>query len=227
MTEELGKNHPSESEVKKPPSRGENKKALALEEYKRTMDIAIYEGSLYWQRFSVLFAINSAILIFLGVILGNEVVSLVDKNIQRTVVLSVCFLGYFFSAAMIPIFLRVQAFYRYWWNHLKKIERTTLTEFTLATGLDSHFDRQCFIRKMSVSTLTLFIPLSFVVLFGIFPALVYGLTNQVIIYLGAIVTALVFLILCCAISDWKRSWVRERACQKNAKNPKLGINKKK
>ena len=108
---------------------GEERKKIILEEYKKTIDIVIYEGTIYWQRFNVLFAVNAAILVFLGVLVGSQIPSFQNENHQRILVYAACAIGFISSTSMIFSCLRSQAFYRSWWNHIENLEKKELKEF--------------------------------------------------------------------------------------------------
>jgi hypothetical protein len=183
----------------------EEEKKLVLEEYKKTVDIIIYEGTTYWSRFNVLFAVNAAILVFLGVIMGNNSMpSLQTETAKRTIVISICVIGFISSATMLFACLRSQAFYRYWWKHLESLEKKVLKEFTLAGGLDNHFDEQNFLRLLPVNTASLLIPFSLLVLFYSLPIFLFGLFESVF----AVVTTSsigLLMVLWCAYMAFKRS----------------------
>lgn len=181
----------------------DEKKELALEEYKKTVDIAIYEGTMYWQRFNVLFAVNAAILVFLGVIVGNQTMISQNQDAQRVLVFGACFIGFVSSISTTFICLRSQMFYRSWWQHIRRLEKEVLKEFSLMKDLNAYFRTQSLVRQMSVVTVSLVTPVTFSGLFGILPVLLYG--HIAIPYLFLLSLVMAFLVFGCIYSDWRRS----------------------
>jgi hypothetical protein len=182
----------------------EEQKKFVLEEYKKTVDIAICEGTIYWQRFNVLFAVNAAILVFLGVIIGNHIADSQSESAQRILVFGACAIGFVSSISMVFGCLRSQAFHRFWWKHIEKLEKEVLKDFSLMKDLDSFFKKQSFVRQIPVLTLSIITPFTFSVLFGILPVLLYGQVANLYMCFDAVTIAL--LLFSCAYSAWRKSW---------------------
>lgn len=182
----------------------EEKTRLALEDYRNTIDIIIYEGTAYWQRFDVLFAVDAAILVFLGVVVGGSQPTISQNpDAQKILLFGICTIGFVSSVSMVFSCLRSQMFYRSWWKHIQKLEDEVLTGFSMMKDMDTYFKTQSFVRQASVMTLSLVMPITFSALFGILPALLFW--QDAVLYLVFVFLVLVLLLVACGYSAWRRS----------------------
>lgn len=174
------------------------KEEISLEEYKLIVKMNIYEGEVYWSRFNVFLAVNSALLAVIVLVLrGNSDINAGITSSLRTFISMVSVGGSVVSLVWLFSSLRAHEFYRYWIDRGKEIENT-LKHAKLYKRMEKHFDglpRREFYKRIPVLSAAYALPLCFFLIYLASPVLLFGPGPVELIALVLSILVLVFFVL--------------------------------
>ena len=115
---------------------------LALTEYNALVNLEIYEGQTFWNRFSAIFAIDAALLATIGVLS-----SLSQTGASPSVIIgAISLVGFSVSTSWLFMSVRAHSFYTYWLTRAQEIEESDL--FKNSVYLKTYQQMGAFFDKM-------------------------------------------------------------------------------